>query len=81
MYKIYYDDIFLWEIIKFSNYLKDYFFKLYTDTWIISEDIILTTYKNSIELLQKQIFDEIEIFCKNWLLWRSIETDSRNIET
>jgi hypothetical protein len=49
----------------FSNFLSDYYFKLYTDTGIIDENIILNSYTESINLLQKQIFDSIEKFCKN----------------
>jgi hypothetical protein len=30
--------------------------------------------------LQKQIFDSIEKFCKNWLLWRTVLSDLNNIE-
>ena len=75
MYKIYYNDEFYLNMSNFSNYLKEYFFNLYTDTGIIDEYIILNSYEESINLLQKHIFDNIEIFCKNWLLWRKVEKE------
>jgi hypothetical protein len=64
MYKVYYDDEFYLNMSKISNYLKGYFFKLYTDTGIIDEYLILKSYEDSINLLQKHIFDNIEDFCK-----------------
>lgn len=39
MHKVYYDDEFYLNMENFSNYLKDYFFNLYTDTGIIDEYI------------------------------------------
>jgi hypothetical protein len=68
MYKVYYDDGFYITIANFSNYLKEYYFKLYTDTGIIDENIILNSYDESVNLLQKQIFDNIETFCETLLL-------------
>ncbi len=80
MYKVYYDDEFYLNMANFSNYLKEYFFKLYTDTGIIDEQLILDTYENSINLLQKHIFDNIEDFCKKWLIWRKITKGLKNYE-
>ncbi len=80
MYKISYDKEFYNNMINFSNFLKEYYFKLYTDTGIIDESIILDSYGNSINLLQKQILDNIEEFCKKWLLWRRVLTDLDKME-
>lgn len=80
MYKIYYDQEFYDDMENFSNYLRDYYLKLYTDTGIIDESIILNSYDQSINLLQKQIFDDIERFCKTWLLWRMVLNDINDEE-
>lgn len=80
MYKISYDKGVYNNMINFSNYLKDYYFKLYTDTGIIDESIIINSYDESINTLQKQIFDNIESFCKTWLLWRKVSSDLKGIE-
>lgn len=80
MYKIYYDDNFYDNMSWFSNYLKDYFYKLYTDTGIIDEYIILDSYDNSINLLQDNIFGGIEKYCKKWLLWRHLSLDINDKE-
>ncbi len=80
MYKIYYDREFYLKMSNFSNYLKNYFYKLYTDTWIIDEEIIMESYEKSIDLLQKQIIDKIENFCKDWILWRKVLSESKIIE-
>jgi len=44
------------------------------------KNIILSSYDESINTLQKQIFDSIESFCKTWLLWRKVSNDLKDIE-
>lgn len=80
MYKIIYDEWFYNNMINFSNYLKDYYFKLYTDTGIIDENIIINSYDESVNTLQKLIFDNIERFCETWLLWRMILNSTNILE-
>lgn len=72
MYKVLFSRNFQDNLRVFLLNLKTYYFNLYTDTGIESEDAILANYNESFDALVSLVRQQIELMWKSWLLWRKI---------
>lgn len=79
MFKIKYSQEAFIDIDNFINSYKNIFKKIYSDTWIYDEDLIISNYYSIWDNLYHKIKDNIERnFNKNNLLWQHVKDNKKN---
>jgi len=74
MYNIEYSNDSYNSVDKFILYLKDYYKRIYFDTWIVDEYKIVSSYINKTDILFDEIIDTIENTINKWVFWVILET-------
>ena len=67
MYNIKYSKDSFNSINKFIYYLKDYYKKIYFDTWLVDEYKIVSGYLSKTDILLDEIIDTIENTINMWV--------------
>ena len=80
MYKVYFEESFFLWLDDFISSMKDYYYTFYSNTGLYDVDKIIEWYLNKYEKLKTDIFNETDLICKNWILWRKVLYSSDNIE-
>ena len=80
MYKVYFEKSFFEWLDDFIVSMKEYYLQFYSNTWLYNVDKIIEWYFNKYEWLKSDILIEINTICKNWILWRKIQYNYKNIE-
>lgn len=79
MFSIKYSDIFYSSLDLFINSYKNTFIKLYSDTWIVDEKIIIDSYVYLWNSLYNTIISKIDHKLKeDLILWRSKNNKGQN---
>ena len=74
MFNIRYSDQSFLSVDSFILYLKNYYKRIYFDTWIVTEDIIVWQYIIKTEELFDEIINKIEETISKWVYWVILET-------
>ena len=69
MFKINYSEDSLNSVYEFISNLKDYYKKIYFDTWLVNEDQIVLWYVEKTDKLFDEIIDKIEDNIDKWVFW------------
>jgi len=80
MYKVYITDNFINCVDDFTVYMKGYYRKFFSNTWIYWLEEIINSYIKTYDELQDDIYLEIGKKCQNWLLWRTVLSVDWDIE-
>jgi len=76
MYKVILKDTFIESVSVFIRSYSEIFEKLYSDTWIANEDIIVENYRQAWREFKNQVFQEVDrIFSQEFVLGRKINSD------
>ncbi len=74
MYNIKYTKDSYNSVDKFISYLKEYYKRIYFDTWIVDEYKIVSSYIHKTDILFDEIIDTIENTINMWVFWLILET-------
>ena len=64
-------------IDSFILYLKNYYKKIYFDTWLVNENQIVLAYIEKTEKLFDEIINGIEESVNKWVFWLILETSEK----